>query len=94
MRLLAGALVVFLAIGPAVVRATRVADYSGRPSIALSFKKSFDVPPHAVDVPPDLSVAPEIVTQSRIPPPACAPVSTMFARGADTLRGPPVAVRS
>jgi hypothetical protein len=94
MRLIAGALIVFLAIGPAVVRATRVADYSGRPTLALSFKKSFDVPPHTVDVPPDLSVAPVVVTQSRISPPPFAPVSTISARGADTLRGPPVAVRS
>ena len=94
MRLFVGALVVFFALVPALVRATRVADYSGRPTIALSFKKSFEVPPHVVDVPPDFSVAPISATSSRIPPRSFPEVNTTSARAADTLRGPPVAIRS
>jgi hypothetical protein len=94
MRLFLGALVVFLAIGPAVVRATRVPDYSGRPTIALSFKKSFDVPPHVVDVPPDPSVAPVSVRSSRLAPRPFARAHTTSEPAEDTLRGPPAAVRS
>jgi hypothetical protein len=94
MRLFVGALIVLFALVPAVVRATRVADYSGRPTIALSFKKSFDVPPHVMDVPPDLSVAPIFVTSSGIPPRSFAEVNTVSVHAADTLRGPPVAIRS
>src|SRR5215831_17252180 len=70
LRLLVGALVVYMAIAPAIVRATRVVDPSGRPTIALSFKTSFDVPPHVVEVPPDLSVSPLVVVQYSIAAPA------------------------
>jgi len=94
LRLLVGALVVYLAIAPAIVRATRVADPSGRPTIALSFKASFDVPPHVVEVLPDLSVSPLVVVEYSIAAPASLPANTSPARAADTLRGPPVSVRS
>jgi len=94
MRLLAGALIVCLAVAPAVVRATRVLDLSGQPSIALSFKSSFDVPPHAADVPPDLSVTPLAVVECSIAAPVCTPANTSPARAADTPRGPPVRLRS
>ena len=94
MRLLAGALIVCLAVAPAVVRATRVLDLSGQPSIALSFKSSFDVPPHAADIPPDLSVAPLAVVECSIAAPVSLPANTTPARAADPLRGPPVRLRS
>jgi len=94
LRLLVGALVVYMAIAPAIVRATRVVDPSGRPTIALSFKTSFDVPPHVVEVPPDLSVSPLVVVQYSIAAPAPLPANTSPARAADTPRGPPVSVRS
>ena len=94
MRLLAGALIVCLAVAPAVVRATRVLDSSGRPSIALSFKSSFDDPPHAADLTPDLAAEPvarvalAVVTSPSVEP-KTAPV-----RAVRTLRGPPVSDRS
>ncbi len=94
MRLLVGALIVYLAMAPAVVRATRTFDPSGRPTIALSFTRSFDVPPHVADVPPDLSVSPLVVVEYSIAAPASLPANTSPARAAETLRGPPVSVRS
>jgi hypothetical protein len=93
LRLLAGAVVVCLAVAPAVVRATRVLDPSGVPSFALSFKKSFDEPPHAADAPPDLSVAPLAVVECPVAAPFCTPANTSAARAADTPRGPPVRIR-
>jgi hypothetical protein len=94
MRLLAGALAVFLAIVPAVVRATRVFDPSGRPSIALSFKKSFEASPHAADLPPDLAVEPVVLAARDVVPVVTAGVPVAPVRATDPLRGPPVSVRS
>ncbi len=94
MRLLVGAVIVYLAIAPAIVRATRTFDPSGRATIALSFKKSFDVPPHVAEIPPDLSVSPLVVVEYSIAAPAFLPANTSTARAADTLRGPPVSARS
>jgi len=94
MRLLAGALVVCLAIVPAVVRATRVFDPSGRPSIALSFKKSFEAPPHAADIPPDVAVEPLVLAAYEVVPTLTAGVAAAPVRATDPLRGPPVSVRS
>jgi hypothetical protein len=93
LRLLAGAVIVCLAVAPAVVRATRVLDLSGKPSIALSFKSSFDVPPHVADVPPDLSVAPLAVVECSIAAPVTPPANTTPVRAADPLRGPPDSLR-
>jgi hypothetical protein len=94
-RLFVGTLIVLLALAPAVVRATRVVDHSSRPSIALSFKKSFDEPPHAAEVPSDLAVSPVVVVVAY---PIAAPVSrrtnTSSARAVEALRGPPARPRS
>jgi hypothetical protein len=94
MRLLAAALVVCLAVVPAVVRATRVFDGSGRPSLALSFKKSFDEPPHAADIPGELLVTPVAIVECAIAMPRAVPPKTHSTRAIDALRGPPVSVRS
>jgi hypothetical protein len=94
MRLFVGALVVLLVFAPAVVRATRVVDHSNRPTIALSFKKSFNEPPRAADIPGELLVTPVAVVESSIAPPRAVPPDTHSRRTTDALRGPPVSVRS
>ena len=94
MRLFVGALVVFLALAPVVVRATRVFDPSGRPSIALSFKKSFDEPPQIAAIPGEIQVTPVAVAAVPIAVPAARSASTISERSIDTLRGPPARVRS
>jgi hypothetical protein len=93
MRLFVGALVVLLALAPAVVRATRVVDHSGRPTIALSFKKSFDEPPHAADIPGEIQVTSLALVECAIAAPGAPDVRTTSVRNTHTLRGPPVAVR-
>jgi hypothetical protein len=94
MRLLAGALIVCLTVVPAVVRATRAFDPSGRPSIALSFKKSFEVSPHAADFPPDLAVEPVVLAACEVVVAVTAGAPAAPVRATDPLRGPPVSVRS
>ncbi|HEX6463112.1 MAG TPA: hypothetical protein VFZ98_01610 [Vicinamibacterales bacterium] len=94
MRLLAGALVVCLVVAPAVVRATRVFDTSGRPSIALSFKHSFEDPPDAADAPPDLAVEPVVRAAFALVPSTSAEPTPAPVRAVETLRGPPVDDRS
>jgi hypothetical protein len=94
MRLIVGALIVYLAIAPAIVRATRTFDPSGRPTIALSFKKSFDAPPHVADVPPDLTVSAVAVVEYSISAPVLRPAITSPARAVEALRGPPARLRS
>jgi hypothetical protein len=94
MRLLVGALVVCLAVVPAVVRATRVADASGRPTLAPSFKKSFDEPPHAADIPGDIQVTVLATVECATAAPDASAARTSSVHAIDTLRGPPVAVRS
>jgi hypothetical protein len=94
MRLLVCALVVCLAAVPAVVRATRVVDASGRPTLAPSFKKSFDEPPHAADIRGEIQVTVLAVVECAIAAPRAPIARTSSLRTLDTLRGPPVAVRS
>lgn len=94
MRLLVGALVVCLVVVPVVVRATRVFDASGRPSIALSFKKSFDEPPHAADIPGEIQVTALELIDRAIAEPSTPGGRTNSVCSPDTLRGPPVSVRS
>jgi len=94
MRLLVAGLVVCLAVVPVVVRATRVVDTSGRPSLALSFKKSFDEPPHAADIPGEILVTPVAIVVCAIATPRAVPPNTHSTRATDALRGPPVSVRS
>lgn len=94
MRLLVGALIVCLAVVPAVVRATRVVDASGRPTLAPSFKKSFDEPPSAADIPGEIQVTGLAVVECRPVSPGAPVARTRSLRTPDTLRGPPAAVRS
>lgn len=94
MRLLVGALIVCLVAVPVFVRATRTFDPSGRPSIALSFKKSFDAPPHIAEVPPDLTVSPLAVVEYRIAAPVSLQDNTSSPRAVEALRGPPSPFRS
>lgn len=94
MRLLVGALIVCLVAAPVFVRATRTFDPSGRPSIALSFKKSFDAPPHIAEVPPDLTVSPLVVVEYPIAAPVPLRANTSSARTVEALRGPPAELRA
>lgn len=93
LRIFTSALIVSLVLAPVIVRATRAFDPSGRPTIAPSFSRSYDIPPVAAEIAPDPSVVPGLEGISRLFVPASC-VFVAVVSEPDVARGPPVPVSS
>ena len=99
-RALAFGIVLSLLFVPALVRASQSLDLGRRPTAAVKFTKSFDVPPDFVVVAPDRSVTTVEVDLRQHPAAGTAAVhpetlpydADLF--DADALRGPPAFPRA